>query len=209
MITGAFTQPQADDLALKLKSGAMRAGMKFLEERAMGPSLGADSIHKGVRAAAIAFLVIVGFMLFYYKYSGLNAVVALTVNIIVMLGLLGSFQAVLTLPGIAGFALTIGMAVDANILIFERIREEMGNGKSVPGAIQTGFDRVFWTIVDSHVTQIVAAILLFMFGTGPVKGFAVTLTIGVSASLFTSIFISRFIYDWVLERHPGTKTLSI
>ena len=148
-------------------------------------------------------------MVFYYKWSGVNAIVALTVNIIVMLGLMGSFHAVITLPGIAGFALTIGMAVDANILIFERIREELGNGKSVPGAIQTGFDKVFWTIVDSHVTQLFAAILLFIFGTGPVKGFAVTLTVGVCASLFTSIYISRFIYDWILERHPGTKTLSI
>lgn len=208
-ITGNFSQAEADDLSLKLKSGAMRASMKFLEERAMGPGLGADSIHKGVRASVIGFAVIIGFMVFYYKWSGLNAIVALTVNIIVMLGLLGSFKAVLTLPGIAGFALTIGMAVDANILIFERIREELANGKSVAGAIQLGFDRVFWTIVDSHVTQLFAALLLFIFGTGPVKGFAVTLTVGVVASLFTSIYISRFIYDWVLERHPGTKTLSI
>ena len=122
---------------------------------------------------------------------------------------LGSFNAVITLPGIAGFALTVGMAVDANILIFERIREELGNGKSVAGAIQAGFDRVFWTIVDSHVTQLFAALLLFIFGTGPVKGFAVSLTVGVVASLFTSIYISRYIYDWILERHPGATTLSI
>jgi preprotein translocase subunit SecD len=175
----------------------------------MGPSLGADSIHAGVRASLIGFLVIIGFMVFYYRWSGVNAIVALVVNLIVMLGLMGSFHAVITLPGIAGFALTIGMAVDANILIFERIREEMGNGKSVAGAIQAGFDRVFWTIVDSHVTQLFAALLLFIFGTGPVKGFAVTLTVGVVASLFTSIYISRFIYDWILERHPGTRTLSI
>jgi len=208
-ITGHFTKADTEDFALKLKSGAMRASMKFLEERAMGPSLGADSIHSGVRAALIGFLTIVGFMVFYYKWSGVNAIVALTVNIIVMLGLMGSFHAVITLPGIAGFALTIGMAVDANILIFERIREELGHGKSIPGAIQTGFDKVFWTIVDSHVTQLFAAMLLFIFGTGPVKGFAVTLTVGVCASLFTSIYISRFVYDWILERHPGIKTLSI
>ena len=208
-ITGHFTKADTEDFALKLKSGAMRASMKFLEERAMGPSLGADSIHSGVRAALIGFLTIICFMVFYYKWSGVNAIVALTVNIIVMLGLMGSFHAVITLPGIAGFALTIGMAVDANILIFERIREELGNGKSVPGAIQTGFDKVFWTIVDSHVTQLFAAMLLFIFGTGPVKGFAVTLTVGVCASLFTSIYISRFVYDWILERHPGIKTLSI
>jgi preprotein translocase subunit SecD len=208
-ITGHFTKADTEDFALKLKSGAMRASMKFLEERAMGPSLGADSIHAGVRASLIGFLTIILFMVLYYRWSGLNAIVALTVNIIVMLGLMGSFHAVITLPGIAGFALTIGMAVDANILIFERIREEMAHGKSVAGAIQAGFDRVFWTIVDSHVTQLVAAMLLFVFGTGPVKGFAVTLTVGVVASLFTSIYISRFIYDWVLEQHPGTKTLSI
>jgi len=208
-ITGQFTKDEAEDFALKLKSGAMRASMKFLEERAMGPSLGADSIHAGVRGALIGFLTIITFMVFYYRWSGVNAIVALTVNLIVMLGLMGSFHAVITLPGIAGFALTIGMAVDANILIFERIREEMDHGKSVAGAIQAGFDKVFWTIVDSHVTQLVAAILLFIFGTGPVKGFAVTLTVGVSASLFTSIYISRFIYDWILERHPGARTLSI
>jgi preprotein translocase subunit SecD len=208
-ITGRFSKEDAEDFALKLKSGAMRASMKFLEERAMGPSLGADSIHSGLRAAVIGFLTIICFMVFYYKWSGVNAIVALTVNIIVMLGLMGSFHAVITLPGIAGFALTIGMAVDANILIFERIREELGNGKSVAGAIQTGYDKVFWTIVDSHVTQLFAAMLLFIFGTGPVKGFAVTLTVGVVASLFTSIYISRFVYDWILERHPGTKTLSL
>ena len=208
-VTGQFSKDEAEDFALKLKSGAMRASMKFLEERAMGPSLGADSIRAGVRGALIGFLTIIVFMVFYYKWSGMNAIVALSVNLVVMLGLMGSFHAVITLPGIAGFALTIGMAVDANILIFERIREEMGNGKSVAGAIQAGFDRVFWTIVDSHVTQLFAAVLLFIFGTGPVKGFAVTLTVGVTASLFTSIYISRFIYDWILERHPGTKTLSI
>jgi preprotein translocase subunit SecD len=208
-ITGQFSKEEADDFALKLKSGAMRASMKFLEERAMGPSLGADSIAAGIRGALIGFLTVIAFMVFYYRWSGVNAVVALTVNVIVMLGLMGSFHAVITLPGIAGFALTVGMAVDANILIFERIREELGNGKSVSGAIETAFNKVFWTIVDSHVTQLVAAILLFIFGTGPVKGFAVTLTVGVTASLFTSIYISRFIYDWILERHPGTKTLSI
>ncbi|MBP1627745.1 MAG: preprotein translocase subunit SecD [Holophagaceae bacterium] len=208
-VSGSFTKDDADDFALKLKSGAMRASMKFLEEKSMGPSLGADSIRSGVRAALVGFLVIVAFMVFYYRWSGVNAIVALSVNLIVMLGLMGSFNAVITLPGIAGFALTLGMAVDANILIFERIREEMASGKSVAGAIQAGFDRVFWTIVDSHVTQLFAALLLFIFGTGPVKGFAVTLTVGVVASLFTSIYISRFIYDWVLERHPGTKTLSV
>jgi len=208
-ISGSFTPQEADDLALSLRSGAMKASMHFLEQSEVGASLGRDSIHAGVRASLIGFLTIIAFMVFYYKWSGFNAIVALTVNLIVMLGLLGSFHATLTLPGIAGFALTIGMAVDANILIFERIREELDHGKSVPGAIQAGFDNVFWTIVDAHVTQLVAALLLFSFGTGPVKGFAVALAVGVSASLFTSIYVSRFIYDWILERHPGTKTLSV
>ncbi|WP_243300576.1 protein translocase subunit SecD [Geothrix oryzisoli] len=208
-ISGSFSAQEADDLASQLRSGALRAPMKFLEERVVGPGLGRDSIHAGVRAAVIGFAAIIGFMVIFYHWSGANAIVALTVNVIVMMGLLGSFRATLTLPGIAGFVLTLGMAVDANILIFERIKEELGLGKSVPGAIDAGFDRVFWTIVDSHVTQLFAALLLFIFGTGPVKGFAVTLTVGVVASLFTSIYISRYIYDWVLEHHPGTKTLSV
>ena len=208
-ISGSFSAQEADDLASQLRSGALRAPMKFLEERVVGPGLGRDSIHAGVRAALVGFITIIGFMVIFYHWSGVNAIVALTVNVIVMMGLLGSFRATLTLPGIAGFVLTLGMAVDANILIFERIKEELGLGKSVPGAIDAGFDRVFWTIVDSHVTQLFAALLLFIFGTGPVKGFAVTLTVGVVASLFTSIYISRFIYDWVLEHHPGTKTLSV
>jgi preprotein translocase subunit SecD len=208
-ISGSFTPQEADDLSLSLRSGAMKASMHFLEQSEVGASLGRASIHAGVRASLIGFITIIVFMVLYYKWSGLNAIVALTVNLIVMLGLLGSFHATLTLPGIAGFALTIGMAVDANILIFERIREELDHGKSVPGAIDAGFDNVFWTIVDAHVTQLVAALLLFSFGTGPVKGFAVALAVGVSASLFTSIYVSRFIYDWILERHPGTKTLSV
>lgn len=208
-ISGSFSAQEADDLASQLRSGALRAPMKFLEERVVGPGLGRDSIHAGVRAAVLGFAVIIGFMVIFYHWSGANAIIALTVNVIVMMGLLGSFRATLTLPGIAGFVLTLGMAVDANILIFERIKEELALGKSVPGAIDAGFDRVFWTIVDSHVTQLFAALLLFIFGTGPVKGFAVTLTVGVVASLFTSIYISRYIYDWVLERHPGTKTLSV
>jgi len=208
-ISGSFSAQEADDLASQLRSGALRAPMKFLEERVVGPGLGRDSIYMGVRSAVFGFAAIIGFMVFFYRWSGMNAIIALTVNVIVMMGLLGSFRATLTLPGIAGFVLTLGIAVDANILIFERIKEELGLGKSVPGAIDAGFDRVFWTIVDSHVTQLFAALLLFIFGTGPVKGFAVTLTVGVVASLFTSIYISRYIYDWILERHPGTKTLSV
>ncbi|MCL1892913.1 MAG: protein translocase subunit SecD [Holophagaceae bacterium] len=208
-ITGSFSKEDAEDFALKLKSGSMRASMKYLEERSMGASLGADSIRAGVRASLFGFATIVAFMLFFYHWSGINAIVALTVNLIIMMGLMGSFNAVITLPGIAGFALTLGMAIDANILIFERIKEELSLGKSVAGAIQAGFDRVFWTIVDSHVTQLFASLLLFIFGTGPVKGFAVALTVGVTASLFTSIYISRWIYDWILERRPNTKEISV
>jgi len=208
-VSGSFTKEDAEDFALKLKSGSMRASMKYLEERSMGASLGADSIRAGVRASLLGFAAVIAFMVFFFHWSGINAIVALTVNMIIMLGLMGSFKAVITLPGIAGFALTLGMAVDANILIFERIKEEMALGKSVAGAIQVGFDRVFWTIVDSHVTQLFAALLLFIFGTGPVKGFAVALTVGIVASLFTSIFISHWIYDWILERCPNTKTVSI
>jgi len=208
-VSGDFTKEDAEDFALKLKSGSMRASMKYLEERSMGASLGADSIRAGVRAALLGFVAVIAFMVFFYHWSGINAIVALTVNMIIMLGLMGSFNAVITLPGIAGFALTLGMAVDANILIFERIKEELALGKSVAGAIQAAFDRVFWTIVDSHVTQLFAALLLFIFGTGPVKGFAVALTVGVTASLFTSIYISRWIYDWILERRPNTSGISI
>jgi protein-export membrane protein SecD/preprotein translocase SecF subunit len=208
-VSGDFTKEDAEDFALKLKSGSMRASMKYLEERSMGASLGADSIRAGVRAALLGFAAVIAFMVFFYHWSGINAIVALTVNMIIMLGLMGSFNAVITLPGIAGFALTLGMAVDANILIFERIKEELALGKSVAGAIQAAFDRVFWTIVDSHVTQLFAALLLFIFGTGPVKGFAVALTVGVTASLFTSIYISRWIYDWILERRPNTSGISI
>jgi len=208
-VSGDFTKEDAEDFALKLKSGSMRTSMKYLEERSMGASLGADSIRAGVRAALLGFVAVIAFMVFFYHWSGINAIVALTVNMIIMLGLMGSFNAVITLPGIAGFALTLGMAVDANILIFERIKEELTLGKSVAGAIQSAFDKVFWTIVDSHVTQLFAALLLFIFGTGPVKGFAVALTVGVTASLFTSIYISRWIYDWILERKPTTVAISI
>jgi protein-export membrane protein SecD/preprotein translocase SecF subunit len=208
-VSGSFTKEEAEDFALKLKSGSMRASMKFLEERSMGASLGADSIRSGVRASLLGFGTVIAFMIFFYHWSGVNAIVALTVNLIIMLGLMGSFNAVITLPGIAGFALTLGMAIDANILIFERIKEELALGKSVAGAIQSAFDRVFWTIVDSHVTQLFSALLLFIFGTGPVKGFAVALTVGVTASLFTSIYICRWIYDWILDRRPNTKHLSV
>lgn len=207
--SGGFPTKEADDLASQLRSGALRAPMKFLESSAIGPGLGRASIRSGVLASVLGFASIVIFMVSFYSWSGVNAVIALVVNTIVMLGLLGSFKATLTLPGIAGFALTLGMAVDANILIIERIKEELRHGKSVKIAIESGFNRVFWTIVDSHVTQLAAAILLLNFGTGPVKGFAVTLIVGVIASLFTSIYISRFIYDWILDRDENPTSLSV
>ncbi|MFM8429996.1 MAG: protein translocase subunit SecD, partial [Holophagaceae bacterium] len=206
---GGFPTQEAEDLASQLRSGALRAPMKFLDDTVEGPGLGLDSIRSGVRSSFFAFFAIVIFMIYFYRWSGVNALVALVINMIVMMGLLGSFKATLTLPGIAGFALTLGMAVDSNILIIERIKEELRLGRSVRASIDAGFDRVFWTIVDSHVTQLAAALLLLNFGTGPVKGFAVTLIVGVVASLFTSIYISRFIYDWILDRNPETKTLSV
>ncbi|MFM8233543.1 MAG: protein translocase subunit SecD [Holophagaceae bacterium] len=206
---GGFPTQEAEDLASQLRSGALRAPMKFLDSTVVGPGLGLDSIRSGVKASLLGFAAIVLFMVVFYHWSGVNAIVALVVNMIVMMGLLGSFKATLTLPGIAGFALTLGMAVDANILIIERIKEELRLGRSVKASIDAGFDRVFWTIVDSHVTQLAAALLLLNFGTGPVKGFAVTLIVGVAASLFTSIYISRFIYDWILDRDANPKSLSV
>lgn len=206
---GGFPTQEAEDLASQLRSGALRAPMKFLDDTVVGPGLGLDSIRSGVKASLLGFAAIVIFMIVFYHWSGVNAIVALVVNMIVMMGLLGSFKATLTLPGIAGFALTLGMAVDANILIIERIKEELRLGRSIKASIDAGFDRVFWTIVDSHVTQLAAALLLLNFGTGPVKGFAVTLIVGVVASLFTSIYISRFIYDWILDRDPNPKSISL
>ncbi len=206
---GGFPTQEAEDLASQLRSGALRAPMKFLDDTVVGPGLGLDSIRSGVKSSLFGFIAIIIFMVLFYRWSGVNAIVALVVNLIVMMGLLGSFKATLTLPGIAGFALTLGMAVDSNILIIERIKEELRLGRSIKASIEAGFDRVFWTIVDSHVTQLAAALLLLNFGTGPVKGFAVTLIVGVVASLFTSIYISRFIYDWILDRDPNTKTISV
>jgi preprotein translocase subunit SecD len=209
VIEGRFTDQQAKDLALILNSGALPAGIKYLEERTVGPSLGADSIRSGVRAAIIGMLAVLIFMLVYYHGAGINADVALILNLIILLGFLGFSGATLTLPGIAGVILTVGMGVDSNVLIFERIREELRNGKTPPSAVDQGFAHAWITIVDTHVTTIVSAFILFIFGTGPVRGFAVTLTFGLLANLFTAVFVSRVIFDYVLSRKQRGEALSI
>ncbi len=208
-ITGAFTEQQTQDLSLTLRSGALPAGIKYLEERTVGPSLGADSIRAGVRAAIFGMLAVMIFMLFYYKFAGINADLGLFLNLVILLGFLGFTSATLTLPGIAGVILTIGMGVDSNVLIFERIREELRHGKTPPQAVEQGFKHAWVTIVDTHVTTIVSAIILFLFGTGPVRGFAVTLSFGLAANLFTSVFVSRVIFDAILNRHQRGEALSI
>jgi preprotein translocase subunit SecD len=206
---GSMNQQQAKDLSMILRSGALPAGIKYLEERTVGPSLGTDSIRAGVRAAVVGMLAVLIFMLIYYRAAGINADVALLLNLIILLGFMGYFGAVLTLPGIAGVILTVGMGVDSNVLIFERIREEVRNGKTAASAVDQGFGHAWITIVDTHVTTIVSAAILFLFGTGPVQGFAVTLTFGLLANLFTAVFVSRVIFDWVLSRKQRGEALSI
>lgn len=208
-ITGSFTKRQAEDLALILRSGALPAKAVYLEERTVGPSLGADSIRQGVTASVAGLLAVIAFMLFYYRGAGVNAVLALILNLILLLAALVVFGATLTLPGIAGVILTIGMAVDSNVLIFERIREELRNGKVVASAVDVGFNKAFLTIIDTHVTTIVSAVFLFVFGTGPIRGFAVTLVAGLLANLFTAVFVSRTIFMWHLNRKARVETLSI
>src|SRR5580698_6990877 len=208
-ITGNFNQDSAHDLALVLRAGALPASIKYLEERTVGPSLGADSIRQGVRASIGSILVVMIFLVFYYRLSGVNAVVALFLNLLILVAFMAFAGAVLTLPGIAGVILTIGMGVDSNVLVFERIREELRNGKTPAAAVEQGFDKAFLTIIDTHVTTIVSAIFLFLFGTGPVKGFAITLVIGLLANVFTSIYVSRAIFDWNLSRRGRQEALSI
>ncbi len=204
-ITGTFSRQEASDLALMLRSGALPATITYLQDEEVGPSLGADSIHEGIMAAIVGFLLVAGFMLFYYHGAGINAVLALVLNLVILMAYMSLVQATLTLPGIAGIILTIGMAVDSNVLIFERIREEIRHGKSVPAAVDIGFRQAFITILDTHVTTVVSAIFLFLFGTGPIKGFAVTLTAGLVANLFTAVYISRAIFDYVLLRQQGIR----
>jgi preprotein translocase subunit SecD len=208
-ITGNFSQESAQDLALVLRAGALPASIKYLEERTVGPSLGADSIREGVRASVASIVVVMIFLVIYYRLSGVNAVVALFLNLIILVAFMAYAGAVLTLPGIAGVILTIGMGVDSNVLVFERIREELRNGKAPASAVDLGFERAFLTIIDTHVTTIVSAIFLFLFGTGPVRGFAVTLVIGLLANVFTSIYVSRAIFDWHLSRMDRQAELSI
>jgi preprotein translocase subunit SecD len=201
-ITGRFTTQEADELSKILKAGALPASLRYLQELTVGASLGRDSIRDGVRASAAAMAFITIFMLFYYRLSGVNAVVALAANLLILLAAMAYTDATLTLPGIAGIILTVGVGVDTNVLVFERIREELRNGKTVRAAVQNGFDRVWITILDTHATALIAAAFLFQFGTGPIKGFAVTLVIGLVANVFASYFVSKFLFEWVLgKRH--------
>jgi preprotein translocase subunit SecD len=207
-ISGSFTQQEAQDLSLVLRSGALPASLTYLEERTIGPSLGAESVRAGVLASIGGLAMVVVFMVFYYKLTGLNAIISIVVNLIILLGLMAYLGFTMTLPGIAGFILTIGMGVDSNVLIFERIKEEMTAARSARVAINAGFDRVWWTIVDTHVSSLISALLLLQFGTGPIRGFAVTLIIGLLANVFTAVFVSRTVFELVLGRRQ-TQTLSI
>ena len=207
-ITGRFTAQEADELAKILRAGALPATLKYLQELTVGASLGRDSIRQGVIAAAMGMAFLAIFMILYYRLSGVNAIVALAANLVILLGAMAYFGATLTLPGIAGIILTVGVGVDTNVLVFERIREELRNGKTVKAAINNGFDRVWITILDTHATALIAAAFLFQFGTGPVKSFAVTLVMGLIANIFASYFVSRFIFEWVLGKRQAA-TLSI
>jgi preprotein translocase subunit SecD len=209
IIRGRFTIEEAEDLVVLLRAGALPAGIKYLEERTVGPSLGADSIRKGLSAGVAAILLVMAFMVIYYRLAGVNAITALVLNMVLLFGALAYFRAALTLPGIAGIILTIGMAVDANVLIFERIREELLAGKSVLNSIATGFSRAFTAIFDSNLTTIISAVFLFQFGTGPVKGYAITLIIGISASMFTAVFVSRLIFDLTVAGKKRKEKMSI
>ena len=207
-ITGVG-QDEMADLVITLKSGALPASLSYLEERTVGPSLGEDSIRAGVLASIGGLILVVLFMLGYYKLTGLNAVVSIVANLVILLGLMAYFGAIMTLPGIAGFILTIGMGVDSNVLIFERIKEELALGRTARAAVNAGFDRVWGTILDTHVSSLIAALLLLQFGTGPVRGFAVTLIIGLLSNVFTAVFVSRTMFEMVLSRRRQAQTLSI
>lgn len=206
-ISGQYTLEEAEDLALVLRAGALPASIRYLEERSVGPSLGRESIDQGVYAAIVGMAIVVAFMLVYYKGAGINAVIALALNLIIVMGLMATLGAALTLPGIAGLILLIGMAVDANVIIFERVREELDLGKTVKAAIEAGFSKAFSAIIDANITTLIAAVFLFQFGTGPVRGFAVTLSIGIIASMFTAIFVSRVLFEMWTQWRP--RTLSI
>jgi preprotein translocase subunit SecD len=212
IITGGvagFAPQAAQDLSLVLRSGALPASIKYLDEEVVGPSLGADSIRAGLTAAVVALASVIVFMLFYYKLSGVNATIAMILNLIILFGAMAYFGATLTLPGIAGVILTIGVGIDSNVLIFERIREELRAGKTAVSAVITSFQRVFITLVDTHLAALISATFLFLFGTGPVKGFAVTLVIGLISNMFTAVFVSRTLFEWVLSRKERAETISI
>jgi len=206
-ISGNFAQQEAADLALTLRSGALPASLTYLEERTVGPSLGADSVRAGIMASITGLTLVTLFMLAYYKLSGINAIVAMAINLLVLLALMVYFQATMTLPGIAGFILTIGMGVDSNVLIFERIKEELATAKGARAAVAAGFDRVFLTILDTHVASLIAAAFLFQFGTGPIRGFATTLTIGLLTNVFTSVFVSRTLFELLLSRKQARLSI--
>ncbi|WDP88596.1 MAG: protein translocase subunit SecD [Desulfobacter sp.] len=208
-ITGQFSMNEAKDLAIALRAGSLPAPVKIIEERTVGPTLGADSVRMGLMSMVVGFTLVIAFMVVYYKTAGIIADLALIVNIILIGGGLAAFQATLTLPGIAGIILTIGMAVDANVIIFERIREELRAGRTPLAAVHTGYERATLTIMDANVTTLIAAIVLFQFGTGPIKGFAVTLGLGIVASLFTALVLSKSLYNMILQNNPTTSTLSI
>jgi preprotein translocase subunit SecD len=208
-IHGSFTQEEVANLSLILRSGALPASLTYLAERTVGPSLGADSIRSGVTASLVGLGLVVVFMLVYYRLSGVNAVIALIFNLVILLGLMAYIGAVMTLPGIAGFVLTMGIGVDSNVLIFERIKEELEAQRGVRAAINAGFSRVFWTLVDTHTAALISAAFLFQFGTGPIRGFAVTLFIGLVSNLFTSIFVSKTLFELALARRQQVVGLSI
>ncbi len=207
-ISGSFTSQEVTDLSLTLRSGALPANLTYLEERVIGPSLGADSIRSGVLASVIGLVLVVIFMVVYYKAAGVNAVIALLFNLVILLGLMAYIGATMTLPGIAGFVLTMGIGVDSNVLIFERIKEELAAQRGVRAAINFGFGRVFLTLLDTHIASLIAAGFLFQFGTGPIRGFAMTLTIGLLSNLFTSTFVSKTLFEAELAQKQ-TPSISI
>jgi preprotein translocase subunit SecD len=208
-ITGSFTPEEVADLSLKLRSGALPAKLDYLEEQTIGPTLGADSIRSGVLASSVGLGLVIVFMLVYYKASGVNAVVALVFNLVILLGMMAYVGAVMTLPGIAGFVLTMGIGVDSNVLIFERIKEEIEASRGIRASINAGFNRVFWTLFDTHIAALISVLFLFQFGTGPIRGFAVTLAFGLASNLFTSIFVSKTLFELALGKRQQVAALSI
>jgi preprotein translocase subunit SecD len=208
-ISGTFTREEVSDQSLMLRSGALPASLTYLEERTIGPTLGADSIRAGIIASIAGLLLVALFMLTYYKLAGFNAIISVAMNLIILLGFMAQIGAVMTLPGIAGFILTIGMGVDSNVLIFERIKEELATGKGARAAVAAGFDRVFLTILDTHVASLISAGFLFQFGTGPIRGFATTLVCGLLANVFTAVFVSRTVFELALSRRQTAQTMSI